>query len=398
MLNSGSMHNKKSLSQHLQVAKKDVLALMSHVEAATTPAESSKIAKIIKAYKERLARRFLRLEDSFSRTVADLQNTIDQKNKQIRELIKEKDIIISDNYLLEYKKKDLMLLAAQLEEAYEEISKKNSELATQKKQIQVQAEEINQSNQKILKKNEELIELNTEKNNLIHIVAHDLKSPLNQIKGLISLIKFNPDQLSADSVQCLEMMDTSANRLNEMIAKILDVKAIEEKKLNINLEQVNLSALARECTRRYSLTADEKGIKLEEDIAEEVYAEIDQGFITQALENLLSNALKFSESNTAVNFKLVRKKGNVLIAVSDQGPGITEEDKEKLFKKFQKLSAQPTGNETSTGLGLSIVKKFVEAVGGEIWCESEAGKGATFFVKLKAMPVRTVKEEDTLTT
>lgn len=340
--------------------------------------------------------RFHGLEDSYSQTIAELQNTIDQKNKQIRELIKEKDIIISDNYLLEYKKKDLMLLAAQLEEAYEEISKKNSELATQKKQIQEQAEEINQSNQKILKKNEELVELNTEKNNLIHIVAHDLKSPLSQIKGLISLIKYNPDQLSADSVQCLEMMDNSANRLNEMIAKILDVKAIEEKKLNINLERVNISALAKECAQRYSLTADEKGIKLVEEIADEVYAEVDQGFITQALENLLSNALKFSQSNTVVHFKLFQKKGNVLIAVSDQGPGITVEDKEKLFKKFQKLSAQPTGNETSTGLGLSIVKKFVEAVGGEIWCESEAGQGATFYVKLKALSANSFKEEDTL--
>jgi signal transduction histidine kinase len=69
--------------------------------------------------------------------------------------------------------------------------------------------------------------------------------------------------------------------------------------------------------------------------------------------------------------------------VRDEGPGLTEEDKKKLFGKYQRLSAMPTGNESSTGLGLSIVKKFVDVMNGEIWCESEHGKGASFFVRFK---------------
>ena len=328
-----------------------------------------------------------------------------------------------------------MLLATQLEEAYEEIEKKNTELAAQKKQIQEQAEEIKKvsdkvlkkndeleqqkefildqadyleeankqltqmnrevENQKeeILKKNKELVELNTEKNNLIHIVAHDLRSPLNQIKGLISLIKISPDQLSSDSKNCLDMMDGSVNRLNEMIAKILDVKAIESQKLNIKLERENLSELAKGVVLRYRLSASEKGIWLTEHIAEEVVGDVDQGYFIQVLENLLSNAIKFSKPNTSIQLKVAYEDGTPLISVSDQGPGISPADMEKLFTKFQKLSARPTGNETSTGLGLSIVKKFVEAMEGETWCESEPGKGSTFYVRLKALATDPVLEE-----
>ncbi len=401
--------------------------MINHIETVSAPLENIKLTSILKAFKWRVTKQFFQMEEKYKAIFTEQQEIIHKKNKEIRHLIKERDLVISDNYLLEYKKKDLMLLADQLEEAFEEISQKNQELAEQKKQIQEQAEKINAINKQIsknndeliqqkefildqaeyleeanvrlsrlnseiqlqkdeiLKKNEELTDLNTEKNNLIHIVAHDLKSPLNQIKGLISIIKYNTDKLSEESVNCLGLMEGSVNRLNEMIAKILDVKAIEAQKLNVSLENCNLSAIAKECALRHRLTAGEKEIQLVEEIADELFAEADKGLIYQVLENLLSNAIKFSERSTSIYFSLAEKEGRVLLAVKDQGPGINKEDKKKLFKKFQKLSAKPTGNEISTGLGLSIVKKFVEAMGGDIWCESEEGKGTTFFVRLKAI-------------
>ena len=101
------------------------------------------------------------------------------------------------------------------------------------------------------------------------------------------------------------------------------------------------------------------------------------------LENLLSNAVKFSPSGSTITMEALEKNDQINISVTDQGPGFTEEDKALIFNRFQKLSARPTGDETSTGLGLSIVKKYVTDLGGELWLESEIGKGSTFFVSLK---------------
>jgi signal transduction histidine kinase len=99
------------------------------------------------------------------------------------------------------------------------------------------------------------------------------------------------------------------------------------------------------------------------------------------MENLLSNAIKFSPSDKSIFFNLYDKGDHIIGEVRDEGPGLSEDDKKKLFSKYQKLSAKPTGNESSTGLGLSIVKKFTESMHGQIWCESEPNNGASFYVK-----------------
>ena len=107
----------------------------------------------------------------------------------------------------------------------------------------------------------------------------------------------------------------------------------------------------------------------------------DLSYIDQVIENLLSNAIKFSKTEKNIYINITSDDTAALCEIRDEGPGLSESDKKKLFKKYQKLSAIPTGNESSTGLGLSIVKKFVDAMNGEIWCESEVGKGTSFFVK-----------------
>ena len=110
-------------------------------------------------------------------------------------------------------------------------------------------------------------------------------------------------------------------------------------------------------------------------------ATLDSSLLIQILDNLLSNAIKFSEFNSEVFVNLKQTQQTIRIEIRDQGPGISEEDKKKLFKKFQKLKAQPTAGESSTGLGLSIVKKYVDAMNGKVWCESKPGVGAQFIVE-----------------
>jgi signal transduction histidine kinase len=243
---------------------------------------------------------------------------------------------------------------------------------------------VEKQKDEILRKNEELLTLNNEKNNLIGIVAHDLKSPLNQIRGLLSLMKQSITDLPKDHLQYIEMMENSSERLSDMIGKILDVEAIESKSLNLIMEQTDLGEILRSLCDRYAVAAKEKQIEICRRFEEGVSACVDRGYAEQVFENLLSNAIKFSPAETRVFIFLRRDNDQAICEIQDEGPGISEEDKKKLFGKYQKLSARPTGNETSTGLGLSIVKKFVEAMNGRISCESEAGKGASFIVSFPA--------------
>jgi len=246
------------------------------------------------------------------------------------------------------------------------LKRKNRKITEQKKEIE--------------KKNEDLISLNEEKNNLIGIVAHDLKSPVNQIKGLISLVKMTSPPHD-ESANYLAMMEQSTLRIHDMITKILNVESAESKQLHVTLEPVNLSEVVMANVSRAVVESRRKEIQVHTRIPENVMVQADQRYTDQIIDNLLSNALKFSPPGKQVYIHITLHNTVALLEIRDEGPGLSESDKKKLFRKYQKLSAAPTSNESSTGLGLSIVKKFVDAMGGEIWCESEYGKGASFFVK-----------------
>ncbi|HYG02868.1 MAG TPA: ATP-binding protein [Chryseosolibacter sp.] len=404
-----------------------LLDFLNQAEAEASLAGHDKMIHFIRDQKSEVTQGLLTLAEKSKNFYPALQKALGKRTvrleKQIEVLNKTKDTLMSDNILLEYKKKDLLILTQKLEEAYEEISEKNKELIQQQQKIYDQAEKLNAVNQQVLEKNkelelqkealldqsdylheaneaitvmneqlqtqkdeilhknEELLNLNNEKNNLIGIVAHDLKSPLNQMKGLLTLIKMT-SKLDEETQQYIGMLESSTNRLTDMIGKILDVEAIDSKKVNITLERINLTEILSNLVQRFEVTAQQKSIELISSIQEDVIIEADRMYSEQAYENLISNAIKFSPANRKVFVNLTTENGKAKGEVKDQGPGISDEDKKKLFGKYQKLTAKPTGNEISTGLGLSIVKKFVDAMGGDIWCESEAGKGASFFIRL----------------
>jgi signal transduction histidine kinase len=108
---------------------------------------------------------------------------------------------------------------------------------------------------------------------------------------------------------------------------------------------------------------------------------VDPSVLVQVLENLVSNAVKYSPPGKDIFVRLKKMPDAVRCEVQDEGPGLSAEDQKKLFGKFARLSAKPTGGEHATGLGLSIVKKMVEAMNGQVWCESEPGRGALFIVQ-----------------
>jgi len=373
-----------------------MLDFLKKVDQLICQSPSNPLTRSLQKDNRSIARNIESLEKKSNAFHNDFGVELDKRTirlrKKIEDLQRAKESAISDNILLEYKKKDLQQLATDLEEAYEEISKQSQEMEQQREMLLDQTDYLHESNETITKmheevqrQKEELLTLNNEKNNLIGIVAHDLKSPLNQIKGLISLIKMTSTSLDEETLGYIGMIDQSTTRLNNMIAKILDVEAIEAKSINLTIEQINLSEIVHMIHERFKQEAQQKSIVLHTKIEREVLAEVDKAYVDQIFQNLFSNAIKFSPANKNIVISLCVINDKAVFEIKDEGPGLTEDDKKMLFGKYQKLSAKPTGNETSTGLGLSIVKKFVESMHGEIWCESAPKQGASFFVSFPAI-------------
>ncbi len=254
------------------------------------------------------------------------------------------------------------------------------------KKIQEQAdnliianEEISNKKLEIEKANEELIELNNEKNNLIGILAHDLRNPLASSLSIASNLESNFNNLKEDDKANVSFLVGTLNRMNDMIAKILDIRMIEQKKINLNCEKMDFEMVLQEVINNFKPAAASKRIKLYLE-SKKIYGIADRNYLIQVFENLLSNAIKFSPTSKKVWTRLEEQNGEIRVSFTDEGPGLNADDIKKLFKPFQHLSTQPTAGEKSIGLGLSIVKRYIDLMDGRVWCESEPGKGANFIV------------------
>jgi signal transduction histidine kinase len=241
--------------------------------------------------------------------------------------------------------------------------------------------------------NEHLTKLNEEKNELMGIAAHDLRNPLTVILGNSELMTTTKDptilaRLSQNS-------RAVAIRMRDLIANLLDVNAIEQGKFVVKKERCDIRVLLEQSLEHNQSAATRKQIALRVGISESVWATADSAATLQILDNLISNALKYSPPNTTVHIHALPEKENIVINVRDEGPGISEVDQKKLFQKFTRLTARPTGGESSTGLGLAIVKKLAEAMSGSIQCLSTLGSGSTFVLRLPvAMPSAGTQESE----
>jgi signal transduction histidine kinase len=256
-------------------------------------------------------------------------------------------------------------------------------LVMQKDQIEEQQKDIRQKNEQLMNRNMQLIALNEEKNVLMKVFAHDLRSPLGHIIGLSDFLNAHAEQMSEEDKELLTQIGTGAKRINQMISKILDVEVAEGARSIVLREQVDITQITQDIVSRYRAAAAQKSIEIElmHRHGDQII-ETDHMLLFLVLENLVSNAVKFSNAKTRVRLETDRQEGAVLFKVCDQGPGFSEEDRSLLFNRFQKLSAKPTGGEQSIGLGLSIVKKYVGDLGGKVWLETPNGTGSTFIVSL----------------
>lgn len=232
--------------------------------------------------------------------------------------------------------------------------------------------------------NEQLHKANEAKNDIIGVVAHDLKNPLTSIMLNVETIKKFGSKLSeSESEKILSGVVGAAKRMNAIITGLLDVNALESGRINIIPQPISIVESVKTVLKEYVSKASEKGIVLITNLPENippVYADIVS--VEQIIDNLVSNAIKYSPLNSKVNIEVIKGINSVKLYVRDEGQGIKQSERDKLFGKFQKLSAKPTAGEHSTGLGLSVAKMLTEQMSGTLWCESVEGEGATFILEL----------------
>ncbi len=275
----------------------------------------------------------------------------------------------------------LALTNSNLENANSEISLQKETLEKQEIQLIEANAQLRNINFEINKKNYELEQLNMEKNEFLGIAAHDLKNPLSTISMAAFTIKNYYSKMTTEKLFTLtENIEKTSKRMTDIISNLLDINAIDSGKLSTNYSDIIAGDILIEVVESYREKAENKHITLTSEIqVANSLIHYDERILREILDNLLSNAIKFSDENTNILISMfVDQSGAYILSFKDEGPGLSDEDKKKLFSKYSKLSARPTAGENSTGLGLSIVKKLANALNSDVICESEIGMGATF--------------------
>ena len=241
--------------------------------------------------------------------------------------------------------------------------------------------QVKKRTQEINGKNIELQELNELKNKFLGIAAHDLRSPLTSVMGFTDLI-LELELEEKEKKDYLITINRASKQMLALINDLLDVSAIESGKFEMNLRLGNLKEVVENRIKLISLSAQAKQIAIASTLEDVSEIEFDKNRISQVLDNLLNNAIKFSKPETTIHVSLNESGEKVSFYVRDEGPGIHKKEMDKIFASFEKLSNQPTAGEKSTGLGMAIVKKIVDAHKGQIEVHSEVGKGTEFRVSL----------------
>jgi signal transduction histidine kinase len=277
---------------------------------------------------------------------------------------------------------DRMQVVDLLLSTYENAIQKNNELHKAHNDLMEIHRQLEQ-------KNIELEKLNKEKNHFLSVATHDLRNPLTTIYTAADLITEElKNTTSTETIEFLEMIKQSSKFMRDLINELLDVSVIESGKLSIRLEPVNLMELIKNNVTLNRVIAGRKQITVEYNTAGELPSlQLDRKKIEQLLNNLISNAIKYSYPRSRVLINARCENADVIISVSDTGQGIPMSEMDRLFKPFPKISVKSTSGESSTGLGLVIVRKIVEAHGGRVWAESKVNVGTTFYISIpRRMP------------
>jgi signal transduction histidine kinase len=231
---------------------------------------------------------------------------------------------------------------------------------------------------------DDLRKLNEKKNELLGFAAHDLRSPLAVIMGYAGFLKDKVES-DAETLKDVDKILTAVRRMNLIVNQVVDISAIEAGKVKLELDRVDINYLLNEVFLFYQNAARQKSIALTFTRSSgPLMVNVDPNRMGEVVDNLVSNALKYTFPNGRVEMRAVCIDGRIVFEVEDTGQGMTEKDLQLVFRSFTRLSARPTAGESSSGLGLAIVKKIVDLHGGRVAVKSLHGKGTVFSVSLPA--------------
>ncbi len=231
--------------------------------------------------------------------------------------------------------------------------------------------------------NARLEKVDAEKNEFLAVAAHDLKNPLNIVMGFAELIAGGRNNSSERDRDNARYIIEAAERMITLISQLADVNAIEQRRFPLEIGPCDLGRISSEATASFAGAAQKKQISIyAAGPLMPAWVVADSNAARRILDNLLSNAIKFSAPGSDVFVRMRNLPDAVVWEVQDQGPGVTEADRARLFLKFAKLSARPTAGESSTGLGLCIAWKLAEAMNGTVECGGGNEAGATFALRL----------------
>ena len=226
-------------------------------------------------------------------------------------------------------------------------------------------------------------DLTHEQQQVLSIISHDLRSPLNRVFALIQLIQMNATNLTAEQKDYLEKIHLTIADGLAMMRNLVDYRNLEYRTIELHPETFNATELVESCVKGLSNIASKKDIDFMVDCEPNLNVTTDKQCLTRVIDNLLANAVKFSARGKKITVRAdTLFIDHLKIEVQDEANGIAKDELAKLFHKFQKLSNLPTAGESSTGLGLFVAKSMAEKIGGKITCISTAGVGSTFSVEL----------------
>jgi signal transduction histidine kinase len=283
-------------------------------------------------------------------------------------------------YIVGMQRDKVAIAMQQLRSANEQLTNANQEIHRQIELVEEQSRDIEIANSQMNEVNTKLVAANEFKVKMLSIAAHDLKNPISNILLSVQLLRRKSDGRSIP--EYTESIKESGEQMLRIIDDLLDSAALDLGKTGIEFRSFDIVRTLRAAYSQYIRIFEAKAQHSTMTCPEECAFQGDEARIRQVIDNLLSNASKYSPIEGTITMSLENIGSIIRLSVSDTGPGLTEDDKTKLFGMFQRLSAQPTGGESSSGVGLASVKNIVELHGGTIEVQSELGKGSTFILTL----------------